>query len=48
MPNNTLLNDQWVIEEIREEKNSRRNLMKMKTQPFRTLGCSKGKSEGKS
>jgi hypothetical protein len=34
--NNTLLNDKWVIDEIKEE--IKRKLMKMKTQPTRTYG----------
>jgi hypothetical protein len=36
--NNTLLNDQWVIEEIREEIKNFLHLMKMTTQPIRTYG----------
>jgi hypothetical protein len=32
--NNTFLNDQWVIEEIKKSKSSW-NLMKMQTQPMR-------------
>jgi hypothetical protein len=33
-----LLNDQWVIEEIREEIKKFLNVTKIKTQPFRTCG----------
>jgi hypothetical protein len=35
--NNTFINDQWVIEEIRKSKGSWK-LMKMKTPPTRTYG----------
>jgi hypothetical protein len=34
--NNTLLNDEWVIDEIKEEIKGSWKLMKMKTQPTRT------------
>jgi hypothetical protein len=36
--NNTLLNDQWVIDEIKEEIKGSWKLMEMKTQPIRTYG----------
>jgi hypothetical protein len=36
--NNTLLNDQWVIDEIKEEIKISWNLMKMNTPPTRTYG----------
>jgi hypothetical protein len=36
--NSTLLNDQWVIDEIQEEIKRLWQLMKMKTQPIRTFG----------
>jgi intergrase/recombinase len=35
--NITLLNEQWVIEKIREEIQKFLELMKMKTQPTRTF-----------
>jgi hypothetical protein len=38
--NNILLNDQWVIVEIREE-------IKMKTQPTRTYGTQQGSPKRK-
>jgi hypothetical protein len=40
--NNTLLNDQSVIDEIKEEIKSFLEVMKMKTRPTRTCGHSKG------
>jgi hypothetical protein len=39
--NNTLLHDQWIIEEIREEIKSSWNLMKMKTQLIRSYETQK-------
>jgi hypothetical protein len=45
--NNTLLSDQWVIEEIRAEKKNSKNIKKMKTQLTRTLGYSKASSKRK-
>jgi hypothetical protein len=42
--NNTLLNDQWVIEEIREEIKKFLHLMKMTTQPIRTYGAQQRQS----
>jgi hypothetical protein len=45
--NNTLFNDQWVIDEIKEEIKSSWKLMKMKTQPTRTYGTHKVVLRGK-
>jgi hypothetical protein len=42
--NNTLLNDQWVIDEIKEEVKGSWKLMKMKTQPTRTYGTQQRQS----
>jgi hypothetical protein len=36
--NNSLLNEQWIIDEIKEEIKMSWKLMKMKTQPTRTYG----------
>jgi hypothetical protein len=41
---NTLLNDQWVIEEIRRNSRSSWNAMKMKAQPIRSYGTQKRQS----
>jgi hypothetical protein len=40
--NNTLFNNQWVIDEIKEE--IKRKLMKMKTRPIRTYGTQQRQS----
>jgi hypothetical protein len=45
--NNILLNDQWVIDEIKEEIKSSWKLMKMKTRPTRIVGHSKGSPKKK-
>jgi hypothetical protein len=42
--NNTLLYDQWVIEEIKEEIKRFWKLMKMKTRPTRTYGTQERQS----
>jgi hypothetical protein len=42
--NNTLLNDQCVIKELRGKSKSSWNLMKMKTQPNRTYGTQQRQS----
>jgi hypothetical protein len=42
--NNTLLNDQWVMDEIKEEIKRLWNLMKMKTQPTLTYGTQQRQS----
>jgi hypothetical protein len=41
-PNNTLLNDQWVIDEIKEDIKRFLEVNENKTQPTRTSGHSKG------
>jgi hypothetical protein len=47
--NNTLLNNQWVIVEIKRKLGSQASwkLMKMKTQPTRTYGTSKSNAKRK-
>jgi hypothetical protein len=40
----TLLKDQWVIEEIREEIKGSWKLMKMKTPPIRNYGTQQRQS----
>jgi hypothetical protein len=45
--NNTLLNDQWVIDEMKEEIKSSWKLMKIKTQPTRTYGTQQGRPKRK-
>jgi hypothetical protein len=42
--NNSLLNEQWVIDEIKEEIKSSWKSMKMKTQPTRTYGTQQRQS----
>jgi hypothetical protein len=42
--NNTFLNDQWVIDEIKEELKGSWKLMKMKTQLTRTYGTEQRQS----
>jgi hypothetical protein len=42
--NNTLLNDQWVIDEIKRKLKVSWKLMKMKTQPTRTYGTQQRQS----
>jgi hypothetical protein len=42
-----LLNDQWVIDEIKEEIKGSWKLMKMKIQPPDPMGHSKGSPERK-
>jgi hypothetical protein len=42
--NNTLLNDKWVIDEIKEEIKRFLEVMKMKTQPTRTYGTQRRQS----
>jgi hypothetical protein len=42
--NNTLLNDQLVIDEIKEEVKGSWKLMEMKTQPTRTYGTQQRQS----
>jgi hypothetical protein len=44
MLNNTLLNDEWVIDEIKEEIKSSWKSMKMKTQPTRIYGTQQRQS----
>jgi hypothetical protein len=45
--NNTVLDDQWVIEEIREIAKSSKNLMKMQAQSTRTFGIQQRHAERK-
>jgi hypothetical protein len=45
--NNSILNEQWVIHEIKEEIKSSWKTMKMKTQPTGTYGTQKGSPERK-
>jgi hypothetical protein len=42
--NNTLLNDQWIIDEIKEKIKRFRKLMKMKTRYTRTYGTQQRQS----
>jgi hypothetical protein len=42
--NNTLFNDRWVIDEIKEEMKSSWKLMKIKTQPARIYGTQQRQS----
>jgi hypothetical protein len=42
--NNTLLHDQWVIEEISEKSKSDWNLIRMKAQPVRSFGTQQSQS----
>jgi hypothetical protein len=42
--NNSLLNEQWVIDEIKEEIKISWKSMKMKTQPTRTYGTQQRQS----
>jgi hypothetical protein len=42
--NNTMLDDQWVIEEIREEIKKFLEFKEMKAQPIRTYGTKQRQS----